>query len=610
MRDWSLSRRTVIAATATAAAAVSVGSAPLAQAAGAKTRRGEKYLRNLIDEMSLEDKVGQLFSTYVYGRSALTPAPEHEALNLRDHGVRNAVELVTKYRLGGILYFNWSQNIGDPYQMARFSNDLQRTGLGLPSRVPLLLSIDQEHGGIVTRIGKPATQLPGAMALGASGSRSDARNASYIANAELAAMGILNNFAPVADINVNPANPVIGIRSFGSDAQAAARLVAAQVKGAGSAGVAACAKHFPGHGDTSVDSHTGLPLITHTREEWERIDAPAFKAAIDAGIDSIMTAHIQFPALDPTNDPATLSHPIITGILRGELGFDGMIVTDALNMKGVREKYGDARVPVLALKAGCDQLLFPPDIDLAWNAVVQAVKDGELTVARIEESVLRILRLKDKLGLLQDPYVTTRDVERTVGVRKHLTAAEDIASRTTTLLVNERGTLPLHRRRDRDVLVVGAAPASPTGTDAAATAFLADTLTGYGFRTVNLTTGTAPTALQIEQAVAAAEGQDAVIVTTHNVSATSAQRTLVARLVATGVPVITLAVRNPYDISRFEGVAASLASYGWTEVELRAAAKVIAGRATPKGRLPVPVPRADDPTKDLFPIGHGLSYSR
>ncbi|WP_030044039.1 glycoside hydrolase family 3 N-terminal domain-containing protein, partial [Streptomyces resistomycificus] len=188
-------------------------------------------------------------------------------------------------------------------------------------------------------------------------------------------------------------------------------------------------------------SHYGFPVITHTRAEWEKLDAPPFRAAIRAGIDSIMTAHIMVPALDDSGDPATLSHPILTGILREELGYDGVVVTDALGMEGVREKYGDDRVPVLALKAGVDQLLNPPSLDLAWNAVLKAVQDGELTEARLDESILRVLRLKAKLRLFEEPYVSQAGVSDTVGVRAHLAAADRIAERTTTLLVNERRLL-------------------------------------------------------------------------------------------------------------------------------------------------------------------------
>ncbi|HET6360111.1 glycoside hydrolase family 3 protein [Streptomyces sp.] len=604
MHDRSLTRRTLL--TATAATAVAAGAVAGASPALALPSHRDR-LKRLISRMSLEQKVGQLFVMRVYGHSATAPDQADIELNLKEMGVRTATELVAAYHVGGIIYFSWAHNTRDPYQIADLSNGIQRAGLAQSTPVPLLISTDQEHG-IVARVGRPATLMPGVMALGAGGSRSDARTAARIAGAELAAMGICQNYAPVADVNVNPANPVIGVRSFGADPDAVAGLVAAQVKGYQSAGIAATSKHFPGHGDTTVDSHTGIPVITHTREQWEEIDAPPFRAAIAAGIDSIMTAHIQFPALDPSNDPATLSRPILTGILREELGYDGVVVTDALNMQGVRDKYGDSRVPVLALKAGVDQLLNPPDLAVAWNGVLSAVRSGELSVARLEESILRILLLKEKLGLFRDPFVSRRDVERTVGARAHLAAADRIAEGTTTLLVNEGGLLPLNRRSGRNLLVVGADPASPTGTTGPPTSVLAKALTELGFAATALSTGITPTAAKIDEAVAAAGGKDAVIVGTYNVTAASPQRTLVARLAATGVPVVVVAIRNPYDIAQLTGVRAALAAYCWTDVELRAAVRVIAGQCDPEGHLPVPVQRADDPLQVLYPIGHGLSY--
>ncbi|MGW7362369.1 glycoside hydrolase family 3 protein [Streptomyces sp. NPDC054841] len=610
------SRRTLLAATAAGAASVALSSAPahagnLTNSADPDRRHDRECdrLRQLIARMSLEEKVGQLFVMRVYGHSATAPDQGDIDANLKEIGVRTAVELIGRYHVGGIIYFAWAHNTRDPHQIADLSNGIQQAGLARPTPLPLLISTDQEHG-IVARVGKPATLVPGAMALGAGGSRSNAREAARIAGAELAAMGITQNYAPVADVNVNPANPVIGVRSFGSDPQAVAGLVAAQVRGYQGSGIAATSKHFPGHGDTKDDSHYALPTIHHTREQWGELDAPPFRAAIAAGIDSIMTAHIVVPALDPREDPATLSHPILTGILREQLGYDGVVVTDSLGMAGVRQKYGDDRVPVLALKAGCDQLLNPPDLAVAWNAVLQAVKGGELTEERIEESILRILLLKSKLGLFQDPFVSHDGVDRIVGTRSHLAAADRMAERTTTLLADDGRLLPLSRRRHRNVLVVGADPASPSGTTGPPTATLARAFTELGFTAAALSTGITPTAAKIEEAVAAAAGKDVIIVGTYNVSATSPQRTLVSRLVATGVPVVTVAIRNPYDIAQLTGTgfAASLAAYSWTDVELRAAVRVIAGRAEPEGRLPVPVQRADDPTQVLYPVGHGLTY--
>ncbi|MEU1052171.1 glycoside hydrolase family 3 protein [Streptomyces sp. NPDC005876] len=598
------SRRTVLAAGAGVTAALAAGGTASARPAAPA---GEARLRSLVSRMTLEEKVGQLFVMRVYGHSATAPDQADIDANLAEIGVRTAAELIARYRVGGIIYFAWAHNTRDPRQIAALSNGIQKASLAQERGLPVLISTDQEHGA-VARVGEPATLFPGAMAIGAGRSRADARRLGRIAGAELRAMGIRQDYAPVADVNVNPANPVIGVRSFGADPGAVASLVAAEVTGYQGSGVAACAKHFPGHGDTAVDSHTGFPVITHSRAQWEELDAPPFRAAIAAGIDSIMTAHLMVPALDDSGDPATLSRPIVTGLLREELGYDGVVVTDSLGMEGVRTKYGDERVPVLALKAGVDQLLNPPDLDLAWNGVLTAVRNGELSEARLEESILRVLRLKAKLGLFRDPYTSAREVDRTVGTRAHLAAADRIAERTTTLLVNEGDLLPLSRRRTPRLLVVGADPASPSGTTGPPTTVLAGALTELGFTATALSTGTAPTSATVARAVAAAGGADAVVVTTYNVTATSGQRTLVRELLATGRPVVAVAVRNPYDVARLPDVPAVLAAYSWTDVEVRAAARVIAGRAEPRGRLPVPVVRADDPATVLYPVGYGLTY--
>ncbi|MFF3134124.1 glycoside hydrolase family 3 protein [Streptomyces mirabilis] len=598
------SRRTVLTATAGTTAALTLSTTSVR---AAEERPDESSLRALVSRMTLEEKVGQLFVMRVYGHSATAPDQADIDTNLEELGVRTAAELIAEHRVGGIIYFTWAHNTRDPHQIAALSNGIQKVSLDQPRGLPVLISTDQEYGA-VARVGKPATLFPGAMALGAGGSREDARTVGRLGGAELRALGIRQDYSPVADVNVNPANPVIGVRSFGADPDAVAGLVTAEVKGYQSVGVAATAKHFPGHGDTAVDSHFGFPVITHSRDLWSSLDAVPFRAAVRAGIDSVMTAHIMVPALDPSGDPATLSHPILTGILREELGYDGLVVTDSLGMEGVRTKYGDDRVPVLALKAGVDQLLNPPSIHVAWNAVLNAVHGGELTEARLDESVLRVLRLKSKLGLLENPYVSDSGVDHTVGTAAHRRAADRIAERTTTLLVNQERLLPLSRRSTPRVLVVGADPASPSGTDGPPTTVLAIALTELGFTATALSTGTAPSAASIDNAVAAARGVDAVVVGTYNVTATGSQKTLVERLAATGVPVVAIAIRNPYDVAQLPDVRAYLATYSWTDVELRAAARVIAGSARPRGRLPVEVQRADDPTKALYPIGYGLTY--
>jgi beta-N-acetylhexosaminidase len=586
------------------------GAAPAAAAGGrsALSSADRRAIRSLIRRMSLEEKVGQLFVMRVYGASATDPDPADAAANQAEIGVSDGAELLAKYHVGGIIYFVWAHNTHDPHQIADLSNGLQRAALAQRTPVPLLISTDQEQGA-VARIGAPATLFGGGMALGADGSPADARTAARVIGTELAAMGVNQNYSPVSDVNVNPANPVIGVRSFGADPAAVSALAAAQVRGYQGAGIASTAKHFPGHGDTGTDSHFSLPVITHSLEEWLSTDAPPFRAAIAAGIDSIMTAHILVPALDDSGDPATLSRPILTGVLREQLGYDGVVVTDALDMAGVREKYGDDRVPVLALKAGADQLLNPPLLDVAYRGVMDAVASGELTEERLAVSLERILALKTRLGLFRDPFVSHAGVDRTVGTRGHLATADRITDRGITLLGNDSGVLPLPRRAHRRLLVVGADPAAPSGTGGPPTAVLARALTDLGHPAAALSTGTAPDAQIIDQAVASAAGKDAVVVCTYNVTSAAAQQiALVAALAATGLPVVQVAIRNPYDIAYLPPVAASLAAYGWTDVSMRAVARAIAGRTSPTGRLPVAVPRADDPATPLFPIGYGLRY--
>jgi beta-N-acetylhexosaminidase len=404
-------------------------------------------------------------------------------------------------------------------------------------------------------------------------------------------------------VNVNPANPVIGVRSFGGDATLAAAMTAAQVAGFQyGAGTSAAAKHFPGHGDTDTDSHTGLPVINHTRAEWERLDAPPFKAAIAAGVDTIMTAHIVVPALDPAGDPATLSAPILTGLLRDRLGFDGVVVTDALTMAGVRQKYGDERVPVLALKAGADLLLMPPDMDLAYNAVLGAVRGGELTEARIDTSVRRILTLKQKRGILTAKPVDPAAATGTVGKAEHQRILQSVTDRTVTAVRNQGGLLPAEVA-GKGVLVTGW-----NGTfDNIGT--LAARLAERGARTTALPTGQ-PSDAVIAQAVAAAASHDLVVVQTNQALADTATRQLrlVRALAATGKPVVLVAVRDPYELAHLTEVPAQLATFSTVPAAMAALAKVITGEVSPRGRLPVAVPAAGSPSTVLYPYGHGLSW--
>jgi beta-N-acetylhexosaminidase len=557
------------------------------------------WIISKIRHMTLEEKIGQMFTTYVYGSSADVPSSADVAKNRQEFGVDTPEQVVQKYHLGGVIYFTWSDNVQTPEQIAELSNGLQHAAMSERMPIPLLVSTDQEQG-LVTRIGPPFTQFPGSMALGAARDPHYAYTAANITGQELQALGINQNNAPDSDVNVNPANPVIGVRSFGSDPNLVAALASAQVAGYQDANVAATAKHFPGHGDTDTDSHTGLPVITHTLDQLNSIDLPPFKADIEKGVDVIMSAHIVVRALDNSGRPATLSEPILTGLLRNKLGFDGVIETDSLQMAAVNQMFGPDRVPVEAIKAGADMLLMPVNLQQAITAVENAVKSGEISEKRIDESVYRILRLKYKRGLFANPYVDVSRVSSVVGAPEHLQAADDITNKTITLLRNDDNVLPLATNSGKKVLV--------TGYGVTTTSTLAAELSKHGVTTTTLQTGASPDDATIASAVSQAQQSDVVVVSSYNAASFPQQQKLVKALTDTGKPVIVVAVRNPYDIAYEPTVKAFLATYSYSPVSLKAAANVIFGEVNPTGKLPVDISSAEDPSQVLYPFGFGLSY--
>lgn len=512
------------------------GGAERGSASPAAPRSGGAWIPGFLADMSLEEKVGQLFVPAFSGRA-------------------DADRMIDKYHVGGLIYF--PVNFSTPARTAAQSNRFQRA-----SKIPLLLGVDEEQG-LVSRT-PFVTRFPGNMALGATSRPDDARDQARVTGSELRAVGINQDYAPVADVNVDPRNPVIGVRSFGSDPALVSRMLQAAIGGYQSAGVAATAKHFPGHGDTSTDSHTGLPVIDHTRAQWERIDAPPFKAAIASGVDAIMSAHIVVPKLDRSGDPSTLSKTVLTGLLRRDLGYQGVIVTDSLQMAGAREKYGDSATPVRAVNAGADQLLMPPSLPRAYKAVLKAARSGKIPAKRIDEAVTRILRLKEARGLFRDARADPKRAAAAIGTDAGKATARRVAEHAVTLVRNDRGLLPL---KGRKVYVSG--PKSDV---------LASALRRRGIRTTSL--GAA----------------DVAILTTVNAgSATAARvRSLGAK------PVVVAALGRPYDLDRAAGAAASLATYSSAAVSVKALAKVLTGQVKPTGKLPV---RAGGE-----PVGHGLTY--
>ncbi len=332
--------------------------------------------------------------------------------------------------VAGVIYFR--RNLGEgPARAARLTADLQRLAL-TAGRSPLLVAADQE-GGIVARLRVPFTEYPGAEAVGLVGDDGLAERFGRATAAELRAVGITVDFAPVVDVLTNPANPVIARRSFGRDPEAVARLALAFARGLEAGGVAACAKHFPGHGDTAEDSHYALPVVAHDRTRLEAVEIPPFAAAVAAGVPMVLTAHVVYPALDPAR-PATLSPAIVDGILRRRIGFDGVVATDDLEMAAIVDRFGWEEAVVMAVEAGCDLLLVCHDADRqrrAIDAVRAAMTSGRVPAARVEASLARIARLAARYAPAGDPRVVTPDPAclGVVGCEAHAALAAEIRAR-------------------------------------------------------------------------------------------------------------------------------------------------------------------------------------
>lgn len=546
----------------------------------------------LLAEMTIEQKIGQMFVAVGYGATA----DESHRSNTTTTGVDTIEKIVRTHHVGGLIYFAWSGNMVDIPQVTTLSNDAQKAALD-SGGIPLLISTDEERG-VVFRLPAPATPLPGAMGLGATGSHSHARKAGDIIGTELRACGINQGFAPVVDVNIEAQNPVIGVRSFGADPETVSRLATAQIKGMQKADCSSTVKHFPGHGDTAVDSHYGLPVIDHTREELDELDLPPFIAAIEEDVDAIMTAHIVVPVLDDSGLPATLSKPILTGLLREELGYEGVIVTDSLAMEGVRIIFSDDRVPVEAILAGADQMLMPPNLTVAISGVRDAVANGEITEERLDESVRRILTQKVKRGIFDAPYADVDEAVGAVGTRKSVKTAQKIADDSVTLIADD-GTLPLRRRTK--LLVTG------VGSQVVLDNTVAE-LKEQGIDATGVLLGTINAAAQAK-AVAAAADAEAVLVFTSSAGFVTpkVQVDLVKALVATGKPVINASLRNPYDVVHVGPVNSSIAAYGNSACNVRAVARLVAGDIKPKGTLPVAIPEADG-TGEAYPLGHKARF--
>ena len=398
-------------------------------------RDGEKWADKTLKKLSLEEKVGQVFMIWTRAQFLNVNSPEYA--QLRDN--------MNKYHIGSfamsVPYDAPFLYKTEPYEAAELLNNLQHD-----SKLPLLIAADFELG-LSNRI-NGTTAFPNAMAIGATGRLDYAEKFGRITAEEARAIGVHWNFSPVADVNSNPDNPIINTRSFGSDPQRVGDLVSAYIRGAHSDGMLVTAKHFPGHGDTATDSHLGLAKVSGDRARLESVELPPFRKAIQAGVDSIMVAHVTAPALDSApNSVSSVSPAIITGLLRHDLQFSGVVITDALDMAGLTRLYtaGIGREAVDAFKAGNDMLLIPPDLDAADRAMIAAVQSGEIPESRLDESVLKILKLKASLGLHKARPIDPAALDRTIGRPENITAGQQMADDAITLVRQKGPVLPLKK---------------------------------------------------------------------------------------------------------------------------------------------------------------------
>lgn len=539
----------------------------------------EQFLEQKLSGMSLQEKVGQLFMCGFHGTEP--------SADIR--------QLIEKCQVGGIIYFR--RNVNDVEQVCRLSSGLQHIAAASGSTgLPLLISIDQE-GGMVARIDTDdVTLTPGNMTLGATRDSRAAYETALISGRELREMGINMNFAPCLDVNNNPNNPVIGIRSYGEDPVLVGELGAATVRGFQEAGVAATVKHFPGHGDTDSDSHLGLPTIPHAMERLEQIELAPFRHAIGQGVDAVMTAHVVFTAMDgDSQTPSTLSQPIVTGLLRGKLGYDGVVVSDCLEMNAISEGVGVAEGSIQAILAGIDLVLVSHRIDrqvAAIEAVVQAVESGRIPMSRIDESALRILRLKAKrIGTTGDAKSDCAGIQSRIGLAEDREIVRGWYEKSVTLVKDEGQQLPL--QAGAETLVVWPEVRQGTEVDEiiAQEMTLGAALSAYIDSVREVRIGIAPTAAETADVLAQSAAFKQVVVATYNASFAPGQVELVRKLAERkDVKLVVAAVRNPFDLREFPEVGTYFATYENRPVAMQSLAKALTGRMTAEGALPVTIP--------------------
>jgi beta-N-acetylhexosaminidase len=541
----------------------------------------QRWVSQTLKSMSLDEKIGQLFAVWAYGAFISTESQDYKEL-LRD---------VEEKHIGSFAIQTQGSPLGversQVYPTAVLVNTLQRH-----AKVPLLIGADFERGTAM-RV-EEGTSFPYQMAVAAAGRPEDAYTMGKITALEARAVGVPWIFSPDADVNSNPENPIINTRSFGEDPARVSEFVAAFVRGVEENGGLSTAKHFPGHGDTSTDSHLDLPTVKGDRARLDRVELAPFRAAIAAGASTIMTGHLAVPALEPDPDvPATMSPRIMTDLLRGQMGFDGLVVTDALDMGGVTVRYPPGEVAVRSILAGADVLLVPPVLDAGLQAVRDAVASGRIPMARLDEAVTRVLRAKAKLGLNKSKLVDLDALSRNFDRPEFDRAALDIADRGITLLRDDQHILPLDPTRPARVLLVAVSGDSdpyPAGNLENEIRWRLDSLTTVRMDTrfVRAETVRLPAPETYDIAIAAVY----VRVTDRkgSVGLPEDEAAVVGRLLSAGKPVVVAGFGSPYLAEDFGVAKTYIAAFGTGDVAQRAMGRALFGQTAVGGRLPVNIP--------------------
>jgi beta-N-acetylhexosaminidase len=516
----------------------------------------ESLARDALARMTLEQKVGQVFMLGFEGTS----------LNDKNR------TLIQGLHLGGVTLF--ARNIDNGPQLARLDAELQT----IADPVPLFISVDQE-GGLVVRVMDGATIFPGNMAVGATGDASLARKVAEASTSELLAMGVNMDLGPVVDVNTNPMNPVIGVRSFGSNVDLVSQFGSETIQAIQSSGVSAVAKHFPGHGDTDVDSHRDLPVVPHPLERLESLELLPFKSAMQAGVDGIMTAHLYLPAIEPQPDvPATLSKTVLTGLLREQLGYQGLILTDALDMDAIKKDRTAAEAAVQAFEAGADMLLIAgitredrQHLGDGPPALLAAVQSGRVSEERLDASVSRILEAKARRGILPGAVAAPPAPDVSVlNSPEHRALALDVARKAVSMQRDTNGLLPINPAY-RVLVVEADEPTRSDVVDDQLASSLLDAVRQYA----PSASGASP-----RSAHAAAQSADVIVFGMFDLAQHPEQQALAKSLVASGKPVIGVSLRGPYDAAVATEIGTFITVYGDRPVHLQAAAETLFGRLT------------------------------